>query len=119
METTDLSADDTDALTRVLEIMRAVSEEERAHYDAVLEREGWVEAATRAAYNAQIKSSGLRPWQAPPFEAADEVDEGGGYGKTAEEVGLRRRMIELGISLFEPDPRAAIKAAEAKRRDVA
>src|SRR6516162_5491991 len=59
-------------------MMRAMGETEREHYDAVLEREGWVEAATRAAYRAQIKSSGLRPWQAPLFEVADEVDEGRG-----------------------------------------
>jgi hypothetical protein len=100
-------------------MMRAMGETEREHYDAVLEREGWVEAATRAAYRAQIKSSGLRPWQAPLFEVADEVDEAGGYGRTAEEVALKRRVLELGLSLFEPDPRAAIAAAEAKRRDVA
>ena len=43
----------------------------------------------------------------------------GGYGRTAEEVALKRRVLELGLSLFEPDPRAAIAAAEAKRRDVA
>jgi hypothetical protein len=110
----DLSAEDIDALTRALRLMRAEGEEQSVRCDALLEERGWVEAATRAAYNAQIKSLGLRPWQAVPFEAADEVDEAGGYGRTAEEVMLKRRMLELGISLYEPNPRAAIKVAEAK-----
>jgi hypothetical protein len=117
MATRELTAADRDALRRALEMMRAVSEEERAHYDAILEREGWVEAATRAAYSAQIKSSKLRPWQAALFEVADEADEAGGYGRTAEEVALKRRVLELGLSLFEPDPRAAIKRAEKARQD--
>jgi hypothetical protein len=112
METADLTAADIDALTRALETMRAVSEEDRAHYDAILKKRGWRETATRAAYNAQIKSLGLRPWQAVPFEAADEVDEAGGYGRTAEEVMTKQRMLAAGLSLFEPDPKSALQAAE-------
>jgi hypothetical protein len=123
MATTDLAADltaaDRDALKRALQQMRSASEEHRAHYDAILEKRGWFEAASHAAYSAQIKSLGLRPWQAVPFEAADEVDEVGGYGKTAEEVLLKQRMLDLSISLYEPNPREAIAAAEAKTVDVA
>jgi hypothetical protein len=112
MEMSDLTAGDIDALKRALKFMRAVSEEQSARYDALLEERGWRETSVRAAYNAQIKSLGLRPWQAVPFEAADEVAEGGGYGRTEPEVGLRRRLLAANLSLYEPDPIAALAAAE-------
>jgi hypothetical protein len=108
----DLSAEDIDALKRALKLMRAVSEEHRAHYDAILEKRGWTEAATHAAYSAQVKSLGLRPWQAVPFEAADEVDEAGGYGRTEAEVALRQHLLKAGLSLYEPDPIEALAAVE-------
>ena len=42
----------------------------------------------------------------------DEIDptEGDSYGNRAEEVALKRKMLALGISIFEPDPLAAITA---------
>jgi hypothetical protein len=71
----------------------------------------WIEVATRLAANAQCATLGLRPWDVAPCDADDVVH--GGWGGKPDEVGLRRKMIALGISIWEPDPSAAIAAAEA------
>jgi hypothetical protein len=71
----------------------------------------WVELATRLATNAQAANLGLRPWQVAPCDADDVVHDG--WGGKPDEVALRRKMIELGLSIWEPDPTAAIAAAEA------
>ena len=44
----------------------------------------------------------------------DEIDPEGRYGGTEQEVGLRQKMLALGVSIFEPDPLAAIERAEAE-----
>jgi hypothetical protein len=48
----------------------------------------------------------------PPCDANDEIDpaEGDRYGNRTDEVALKRKMVALGISIFEPDPLAAISA---------
>ena len=68
-----------------------------------------LEAAESAAYHCQCRALRLRPWQAPPCGCfSDEV--GLGYGHSRAEVLLRRRMLAANISLFEPDPHAALAA---------
>jgi hypothetical protein len=56
----------------------------------------------------------LKPWQAPPVHTGDGVGDGNTYGSRPREVELRRRMIALGISVYEPDPIAAIAAASSR-----
>jgi hypothetical protein len=108
MPRTKLSRTDRDALERALELARAVSEAERTRFDAIETREGWQEAAERAAYRLQVKTLKLRPWQCPPCDCrSDEV--GQGYGHSRGEVMLRHRMLKARISLFEPDPIAALE----------
>ena len=75
----------------------------------------WIEEAMRCAGFAQMTALRLRPWEAPPIVSDDEVGDPTKYGSRPQEVELRQRMIELGISVFEPDPIAAIEAAEAER----
>jgi hypothetical protein len=88
------------------------TKDRREHFERLLERCDWREAATRASYIAQIRALKLKSWQSPPCEDfGDEV--GVGYGHSKGEVELRQRMRALNISLYEPDPRAAIDAAEA------
>jgi hypothetical protein len=74
----------------------------------------WIEEARRCAACAQMLTLGLRPWQCPPVHASDTVGDDR-YGERPAEVELRQRMIKLGISIFEPDPLAALAAAEAER----
>ena len=108
MPRTKLSRIDRDALERALELARAVSEAERTRFDAIETRDGWQEAAERAAYSRQVKTLQLRPWHAPPCACrSDEI--GPGYGCSRGEVMLRRRMLKAKISLYEPDPIAALE----------
>jgi hypothetical protein len=72
----------------------------------------WMELATYFAVHAQVQALGLFPWQVAPCDADDVAH--GGWGGKPEEVALRRNMISLGISVWEPDPSSAIAAAEAK-----
>jgi hypothetical protein len=117
MRTTELTAHDTDALSRALRLMLA-NKKEREHFESILKQYGWQEAAIRASYCAQIRALRLKPWQSPPCEDfGDEV--ANCYGHREAEVALRRRMRAHGISLFEPNPIAALAAAEAKPVDVA
>jgi hypothetical protein len=70
----------------------------------------WIEVATRLAANAQAANLGLRPWEVEPCHADDVVH--GGWGGKPDEVALRRKMIKLGISVWEPDPASAIARIE-------
>ena len=73
----------------------------------------WVEVATRVAGMAQAVTLGLRPWQAEPCDVHDDgVIDDACYGRRSIEVMLRRKLIALGISIFEPDVPRAIEAAE-------
>jgi hypothetical protein len=70
------------------------------------------EAEMSAAYSAQIDNLRLLPWQNPPC-CADPYDP---RDKAA--WALRQRLIDAGLSPFEHDPIAALKAkakAKAKR----
>lgn len=73
------------------------------------------EVGRYAAYHLQVKSLRLRPWQAPPCDANDEIDpaEGDRPGNMPGEVGLRQRLKRAGLSVFEPDVLGALEAAEA------
>ena len=106
---------DRDALRRAFEAAAAEGAEYREHLARIETREGWVSAAQSASYHLQVKILKLRPWQAPPCGCrSDEI--GPGYGHSRAEVLLRRRMIEAKISLYEPDPAAALEQAEAVER---
>ena len=113
--TTTLSPIDQDALTRALVIARAESGTERARFDDIEAQYGWREAGERAAYHLQVKTLRLKPWHCPPCDCrSDEV--GHGYGHSRAEVLLRRRMLGAGLSLYEPDPVAALERVEAVER---
>lgn len=73
----------------------------------------WIELATRLAAKAQHHTLGLKPWQTEPLHVVDNghIDPNG-WGNRPDEVALRRKMLKLKISLFEPDPPAAIAEAE-------
>jgi hypothetical protein len=115
MTTTGLSEIDHAALERALEQARSESDPERARFDEMLARRGWQETAIAAAYSRQCATLRLKCWQAPPMHAGDAVTAAPCYGHRPEEIGLRRRLLACGLSQFEPDPIAALEAAEANR----
>ena len=106
---------DRDALKRAIAMARAMDGETAQRVDLNLKYSPWQEAAEHAAYQCQMRTLKLRPWQCPPMDSDDEISPKGMYGGTPQEVGLRRRMIVLGLSVFEPDPLSAIAEAEAAR----
>jgi hypothetical protein len=65
-----------------------------------------------AAYRAQIRALGLKPWQSPPccFEPDDE-------GRNRDDlvmINLLRRMLAAGVSRWAHDPLAALEEAEGR-----
>jgi hypothetical protein len=105
---------DKDALRRALVVARTLDAQTARAVAASLKTSTWQEAAEYAAYHCQMRALKLRPWQTPPMLSHDEVDPEGRYGGTEQEVGLRRRMRALDLSLYEPGPLEAIARAEAK-----
>jgi hypothetical protein len=66
----------------------------------------WFELTERLVAVAQSHNLGLRPWQSPPIDVAAS-----GFANQPEEIELVRRMIDLGISAYEPYPATAIASA--------
>jgi hypothetical protein len=95
---------DRDALTRALAMAKTLDPAIANAVEAMLRTQSWQEAAECACFHAQVKSLKLRPWQAPPCNSDDAVDA----------AGTRRRLIALGLSIYEPDPLAAIERTEAE-----
>jgi hypothetical protein len=77
--------------------------------------EPWEEVAGLAAHSCQCTRLRLKPWEPPPAHSNDEVTRPDRYGSRPQQVALRQRMVKLGISIYEPDPIAAIERAEAER----
>ena len=98
-----------------LAIARAESEQERERIDEMVRKQGWQEAAETAAYSAQCDALRLKPWQAPPCHSHDDVVPNDSYGNRADEIALRQRLRRAGLSVFKPDPIAALERAEQSR----
>jgi len=106
--TMELAKADIEALRRAFVIGRNESAEYREHLDRIAAQRGWPEAAASAAHHCQVRALRLKPWQAPPCDCrSDEI--GPGYGCSHGEVMLRRRMLKAKVSLYEPDPIAALE----------
>jgi hypothetical protein len=115
MTTETRTAADIEALKRAFELGCRESTEYREHLEHIARQSGWDAAAESAAYHFQIK--GLKPWECPPSSCthADVVNEHL-YGHKRKEIALRKRLLQAGLSLFEPFPTEALKEADRKRR---
>jgi hypothetical protein len=103
--TVDLSQTDRDALERAIQILRR--EPERAQrIDEMLKHQKWSEVAAWAAYHCQMESLKLGQHINPPcWIHEDDTEE-----EDKDEQELLRRMLAAGLSRYEPDPLAALKA---------
>jgi hypothetical protein len=100
-----LSTIDKQALQRALDLCA----DRRQQLDAMArEPRPWEEIARFAAYTMQVRTLKLQPWQSPPCQVAADADGAAGD--------LVRAMLELGISIYEPDPITALKEAEHKSK---
>jgi hypothetical protein len=109
-----LTAIDAEALTRAYELGCRESTAYREHLTAIEAQRGWREAAESASYHLQLKSLQLKCFECPPSSCRDNIDviDNTMYGSRAKEVKLRRRLLGLNLSLFEPDPLEAIERVE-------
>jgi hypothetical protein len=108
---------DRDALERALVACRAEGAARAKQIDSMLADRPWEGVAQFAAYSAQNRSLGLMPWQSPPCHARlsdldKPFDDPRGERESAE---LLRRLLDAGLSRFEPDPLAAIAEAEQRQ----
>ncbi len=103
---------DCEALQRALRMAKARDRQWPKRRD-----EPWEEAALAAAYGCQVDALNLRPWQPAPMDMSDDRprDPFPAAGKVAAWE-LRRRLIRAGLSVFEPDPPAALAAVVARQR---
>jgi hypothetical protein len=112
---------DLDALRRAVEWGKRYqkSEPQITVLPSPLPPEGtpqWVEVATRVAVMAQAATLGIKPWEAEPVNTHDDgCADPNCYGRRPAEITLRRRMVALKISIYEPDVPATIARAEAER----
>ena len=105
---------DMDALTRAIAACRAADPARSAQIDAMLSYRPWAEVGTFAAASAQRHSLHLKPWQSPPCRSDPEdlykpIGDPRGERESAE---LLRRLLDIGLSRYEPDPLQAIAQAE-------
>jgi hypothetical protein len=107
----DMDARDLDALKRSEAIIRAGADRGRvAQLDAMLaDGRPWFEVVRFCASICQAHALQLKPWQEPPC-----VSDGPDAQPAARR--LLREMREAAISMYEPDPMAALAAARKAKR---
>jgi len=101
----ELDPVDQKALERALAMVRQI--------DSKLEDEPRVDVARFAAYCCQCNNLHLKPWQPPPCwvdELVSDIHAGpDGIGGQYQAAKLLQRLLEAGLSRFEPDPESALK----------
>jgi hypothetical protein len=113
-ETDELDPIDREALTRAIEICRTKkSPVDRQQIERKLDSESWFQAAYFAVFSCQTDALSLRPWQPTPAQIDDLEgvlvsgdDNVGGHYAAAR---LLQRLLDAGLSRFEPDPINALK----------
>jgi hypothetical protein len=88
----------------------------------MLHEDGWADAAMFCSYHRQIDALDLKPWQTPPsylemaYEKFDDIlakpEPIGDYAT----VLLTTKLIRHGVSVYSPDPIAALKNAVKQAR---
>ena len=94
------------AALRAAMAMAEAEPEFAAHLKELLEDRPWWDVALTAVYHFQCKTLNLRPWQTPPGWVGED------HSKADQE--LLNKMLDAGLSQWEPNPLAAL--ARAKRR---
>ena len=107
---------DREALERCIEAMRDSKEPaDREQIEDLLKTGGWQKAADQAAYHCQNRALRLKPWQDPPAnidprDIASIIARGDdGIAGDFRAARLLQRMLNAGISRFEPDPITALE----------
>src|SRR5215472_11309874 len=104
----ELTRVDLNALERAIAMARLESPGRSQQLDDKLANEPWQRVAEFAAYCCQCDNLHLKPWQPPPCWVNDLVadiqrGDDGIHGHYAA-ARLLQRMLDHGISRYEPDP---------------
>jgi hypothetical protein len=111
---------DKDALTRAIEMTRANGGSDAVQIENKLRKEPWGQVARFAAYCRQCDNLRLLPHQSPPcwvddMEATLAAGDDGIMGKYAA-AKLLQRMLDANISIYEPDPIAALEQTKRTKK---
>jgi len=106
---------DCDAFHRALALMlkhRELSRDFKRRLDEG--REPWADIARHAASICQIESLGLRAWQTLPCEVEiNETDARGCEHRSTRNASMiLKRLLNAGLSRYEPDPPTALARVE-------
>jgi hypothetical protein len=105
---TELDEVDREALQRSL-AMTLVEPDRTKQIQSMLKERDWFEVASFASYDQQSKNLQCKPWESPPCWI-------GGYHEVESEyLEIGKRLVQAGLSLFEPDPLKALQDAEKKQ----
>jgi hypothetical protein len=91
--------------------------EHRDHFTKLLHEDGWAETAWSAVYHQQIETLDLYPWQSPPVVLNVDVEKFDDILAKPDPIGdyatvlLTTKLIKFGVSVYSPDPIAALKKA--------
>jgi hypothetical protein len=111
---------DRTAMELAIEQQRALGPVEAAQIDAFLKERGFAYAGSFAASSQQSDNLKLKPcewapaWLWAPDWLPSEVDAilaEGEDGKRYSAAKLARRMLDAGVSLYHPNPEAALREA--------
>ena len=105
-----------EALARAVKLYRAQSPPAPKQVDEMLRDDPWQEVAEFCAYACENRLLRLQPWRDPPCIASlDNLTKPHGDQRgERESAEWLRRLLDAGLSRFEPDPLAAIERVEAK-----
>jgi hypothetical protein len=74
----------------------------------------WQSVAEFACYGLQGQNLSLKPWECPPMHACPgATGHGRYYFNQPKAAALRQRLVDAGLSIFEPDPLGALAKIEA------
>jgi hypothetical protein len=119
MTNLNLTEVDWEALTRAIVVTRQEGPDRAEQLDHMLRHDTRERVGMFAVGCAQSRLLRLDPWQALPFRArlpddlAKPRDDTRGERRAAE---LCKKLLDAGLSRFEPDPVGALERAKAERR---
>jgi hypothetical protein len=104
---------DIEAFGRAIAIYRRERHGGDEHITEKIEEDGFETAGRFAAYYCQRKRLKLAPYEFPPCWLSDVDDvEGPDFKGKLKAARLLKRLLDAGLSKFEPDPIAALEAAK-------
>jgi hypothetical protein len=104
----DLGDIDREALERALKLCAAQDAGRAEQIAAMLDERSWAETGHFAAASCQRRALRLSPWQSPPSDCLIEPLN----PQDAPARRLLRRMLNAGLSRFEPSPLGALERAK-------